>query len=274
MLQTTLDEVLSRIEDVPSVSYIAIEMLNLIDEPYTTRADIADLIALDEALCAKTFRFANSLVFGYKRRINKLEDAVSVLGFDQIKQLGFLVASQRLFMDLESWHESVYIAYTASRFARELRMSKEEADNIYMAGLMMSYGKLVFKYFYKTIHDEITRDKDLYECLEIEKKAFQVNHLELSVDALWRQGFPQEILQIIYGQMHYDNQELFTQKNALIELARLTREYEYFSADEIDAELEKEKIQNLIDGSSLQGLKLTGKTIRDIHLKVHELMNI
>ena len=82
-----LKQVVSRIESLPSVPALYMELLEELRTENSTIARIGDIIAKDMGLAAKVLKLVNSAFFGLPRRITHPAKAVGLLGIDLIKAI-------------------------------------------------------------------------------------------------------------------------------------------------------------------------------------------
>lgn len=145
-----LNEILrsvSRLRPLPSNTS---RLLKVLDNETVTTGEVAEMIALDQALTAYVLRVANSAALGYVRSCASLTDAVMRLGFKQIRSLVMTtVASGPLTArlsgyrlgDKELWYHSIAVASASHWLAGALRFP--DPEKAYIAGLLHDIGKLL-----------------------------------------------------------------------------------------------------------------------------------
>jgi HD-like signal output (HDOD) protein len=87
------DELLARHEQVPARAAAAARVLQLVDDPQTSAADLGRAIGTDPYFAAKLLRIANSTYYGLSGRVAALPFAVSVVGFQAVRSLAVVAAS-------------------------------------------------------------------------------------------------------------------------------------------------------------------------------------
>jgi HD-like signal output (HDOD) protein len=79
---------------LPPLPEIARRMLELRSDPLCDAAKLAQVVELDPALAAQVIRWASSALFGYRRKVLTVKDAIVLaLGFDQVFYLAFGLCS-------------------------------------------------------------------------------------------------------------------------------------------------------------------------------------
>jgi putative nucleotidyltransferase with HDIG domain len=133
---------------LPTVYQTAVALL---DDPTSTRKDIADVLKQDQAIVAKVLRLVNSPLFAFSRRITSIEDAIPLLGFSEIRNIVTSVSVLSMFSPEEGtagfdraafWKHSAACAIVCKIIARKLKFSGEE--EYFTAALLHDIGKLVF----------------------------------------------------------------------------------------------------------------------------------
>lgn len=126
------------------------EVLRLLDNPNSTQAQIAGLLAQDPALVAILLRLANSAAFASARTVDSVERAVILLGREHLRRLviagAVTQASDRLptqnLLPLELfWRHSAYCATLARLLAEQI--APAHAGTVFLGGLLHDLGLLI-----------------------------------------------------------------------------------------------------------------------------------
>jgi HD-like signal output (HDOD) protein len=146
-----LEELIRRAKDLPTLPGVPLRILRCLDDPKTSRTDVARMLGLDAVLGARVVRLANSPVFG-ARAAASLDAAVARLGTNQIRNLILTLAVIDAFpprsaaLDMRAfWRFAVASAFAARSLARELRF--RDAEEAYLAGLVHDLGELCLALF-------------------------------------------------------------------------------------------------------------------------------
>lgn len=274
MGRLSLEDVSNNVEQMPSLSRIAVELIKVIDDPNCTREDVRKLIALDEVLYAQIFKYANSVaIFGTRGVINSLDRAIDVIGLNELKNLAFTAAAHSMFGDKDLWRQSVFVAVAAQNFARQLDFDKQDVSNIYIAGLLNGFGVLVFNTFYKEEYEAIAEIENREARLAAEKEYFGLNNYELGYMALKGCGLPENITELIYAQQ-FMAVEQFQRSNALIELAVRISELEDCSSANLKKLANDATLLELVQHFSLSSIKIDKENIQTIEEMVDSLTSI
>lgn len=130
------------------------QVIELVDNPNTTAAQLADFISRDQALTIKILKLANSAFYGFPQKIGTINLAIVVLGFESVKDLGLSASVVELFQgdqfDPEFeigkfWEHSLAVAAGCKILAKGTNINI--SGEIFVAGLLHDIGKLVLLRF-------------------------------------------------------------------------------------------------------------------------------
>jgi HD-like signal output (HDOD) protein/ActR/RegA family two-component response regulator len=85
--QPRLRSLVGRIRSLPTIPRIYARLRSVLADDAATAADVAKVVAADPAIAAKILQMVNSAFFRLPRRITKIEQAVTYLGFAAIRNL-------------------------------------------------------------------------------------------------------------------------------------------------------------------------------------------
>ena len=184
---------------LPPFPAIAHRILALAGQEDTSAQEVSGLIRLDPSFSAELLRFANSALFGVRREVTSLTQAVAILGMDRVRSMATFVAlnnmvrtSVRALALRKVWVHSVITAIVAEEAARVSRLDREVA---YTTGLLHNLGTLGLMSAYP---DEYSRMLEVsndfgFDLLETERDLFEIDHCDagayLAVD--WH--FPDQL---------------------------------------------------------------------------------
>ncbi len=260
----TLETYIKKSEELSTISPVAVELINKVNDLNVSRDEIAKLIAKDDVIFANVFKYVNSAAVAVVRRPKDILEALEIIGMFEVSNLVFLVAAKKTFVDLELWHQSVFMAICSERIAKELNLSSSQASDCYISGLMYSLGELVFKSFYADRYEKIhSESTDWTEKEEALKKEFDCSSIDLSYEIVKSYMLPENIESIFSTQRAGSNSDKFTQMNAILEISK-----------QLSLENESEIIEagvavNLLDQELLEKFNIkrsifTGKLLEEI----------
>src|SRR3989304_3295976 len=83
------EQLADSIRDLPSPDPILSRVMELVSDPNTAPRDLSHEISKDAGLAARLMRLSNSVIFGHPREITRIEQAVVLLGFHEIRNMVF-----------------------------------------------------------------------------------------------------------------------------------------------------------------------------------------
>lgn len=204
----TPDQIREKIHSIiqlPALPSIAMDVVEMVDNPKTSASQLGRVISSDQALTAKVLKIANSPFYGFPKKISTVDFAIIILGFDALKEIVIsisLVSSlqkkgDKYFNAKEFWDHSISSGVVARRLARDLgyRVSGE----VFVGGLLHDMGVSVMnKYFnheFKRIVD-VARETDL-TFLEAEESIFGVTHAQVGGWLAERWNLPDHLIESI-----------------------------------------------------------------------------
>lgn len=163
-MAVSLEEIVRGVNNLPALPGVALQVIRLTDDPYSTVKQLNEIICQDQSMTARVLRLSNSAYYGHPRRIATIIDAIGVLGFSTIREL-VMAASMHQILGNEVkgyqiatgdiWRHSVTCAMTARAIARRVRYPA--TDRAFIAGLMHDIGKVILNIYMLDSYDEIIR---------------------------------------------------------------------------------------------------------------------
>lgn len=181
-----------RLPTVPKVVQELIESFNKVDVDIS---EIADRIALDQVIAAKTLRLANSAHFAPTRRIGSLHEAVMVLGFSTLRTLVLAAGITGAFVTTPGfdrkhfWRHSLDVAAYARWLARQ---TGEDADAAFTCGLIHNIGELLIHVVAPELSIHIDRSVEKGADRRIlEDNNIGFDYIEVGAELARRWNFPE-----------------------------------------------------------------------------------
>jgi len=121
----------------------------LLEDPNSSAADIARVVAADPSFTLRLLRVANSPIYKTSQGVSTVARAVSVIGMAQIANLALSMSVASSFDGLSNalvspanfWRHSLYCALAARHLAKI--MGRCDRDALFTAGLLHDIGELV-----------------------------------------------------------------------------------------------------------------------------------
>ncbi|MBV8397692.1 MAG: HDOD domain-containing protein [Acetobacteraceae bacterium] len=212
--QPGLRSLVGRIRALPTLPRIYTALQGIVKDDNVTLADVAKLVAADSALAARVLQIVNSSFFRLARRISNIEQAVSYLGFQSIRNLAMSVeifsrwaGRKSAAPDLEKLQQHVHaVAAAANCIATKTPIS----DDTLLAGLLHDIGYWVLA---QECPEELTRAMQLAGAEAIpmhvaETRIIGASHAEIGAYLLGIWGLPYPVVEAV---AHHHQPERVTQ---------------------------------------------------------------
>ena len=187
---------------LPSLSVIAIRLVELASEENCSVTELAALIGKDPSLTVRLLKLANSAFFRGGEPAITLKQAILRIGFRQLRIMALSLSLRDTFpmgtvgaLDYERfWRTSLYRALLAKSLARHLGTCDPEAA--FVGGLTLGVGFLIFyDLFIKGSETQLERGLDaLDRLLAWETERFGIDHRMVGEAAMRYWKFPEEII--------------------------------------------------------------------------------
>lgn len=196
-----IETLLNKATTLPCIPRIVQQILRELEGAEPSPRNIVMLISTDPLIAAKTIALANSPLFSPYRTVGSVHDAVSVLGFNQIRSLVTIAALANAFKGalvphLEAfWQYSLNTAIVAKTLARAFNIAESLA---FTMGLVHAIGELVL---YLEAPDSMDQLKSVefiaFERMSAEKHVFGYSYVDVSAAFIERWDFPESIVRAL-----------------------------------------------------------------------------
>ena len=192
-------------KQLPTLPSVAVELLNLRNDPESGIAQVQALVRTDPAISAKILKAVNSTFFGVSSQVTSLERAVGLLGGTYVTSLAlsFYLSKHASTTGplaehyAQYWLQSVVQATAAETLGRRTKQRME--SELFLAGLLLDLGQLAML---KAIPDEYlalmttaaTQSRDLYE---IEREQLGFDHMEIGAKLAETWELPEALWELI-----------------------------------------------------------------------------
>lgn len=141
--------ILEKLNDIPTLPVVATRVTELINDPNSSSADIADVLKKDQVLTAKVLKLINSPYYGIPGEVTDVKRALAYLGFNTLAQLVLSISVISVFQEnknskfsLQSfWKHALGTAVASEVIAKKIGYPKPE--ECFTCGLLHDIGKIV-----------------------------------------------------------------------------------------------------------------------------------
>ena len=201
-LRSLVENKISEIQNLATLPGIATEIMGLTESDRSSMKEISKIIEKDMTIAAKILKIANSPLYGYQRKIDKIKKTLVILGIKEVYNIVVGISVYSTFVNLknnsdfnrdEFWDHSAGVGRIAKVFADGLGLKFDGAE--FLAGLVHDVGKLILDQYFQREFSQILsfmQEKDVtFE--EAESELFDINHAEIGSMLMERWNVPENV---------------------------------------------------------------------------------
>jgi HD-like signal output (HDOD) protein len=215
MPQSPIISILQQIDSFPALPATANRVMEITANPESTANELMRAILPDQAMSIAILKLANSAFFGRPREVCSIEEAIVVLGFQEIRTIILTQAVFNSFQKLRNinkqeidalWEHSLTCGLAAKIVATHTH--GYSPSQLFVAGLIHDMGKIAMLMAFP--HSYSPRGQDFSERLRHsffpdEEEKFGIGHDEVGMRLVNRWLFPESLCVAIGYHHHSDN---------------------------------------------------------------------
>ncbi len=268
-IKNTPEALVANVSQLTSLPSVYTRLEEILKKPNHTRDDIADVISLDPALCARTLRIVNSSYYALPKTIDNIPTAINLIGEYDLRNIVLVTSAVNSVATLVDngidivafWQHSIRCGIIAKLLAKLIDVP--DADLLFLTGLLHDIGQLVI---YKN-EPELSATI-LWHINNKGKSRHQIEHTLLgfshaTVGALLLEdwGVPEQVSESIKFHHQPEHSIHYRQETLLISLAD---QLVHFIQSENDLnQIEFEQLPELIN-SYLNNLNISKLSLIDL----------
>jgi len=206
---TTAQELVARVKNLPPVPHAALKLVSLLDQPSVSNTEVVQALRCDNVLTAKLLRACNSPYFGLAEPVASVDQAVFLLGHQQILHIVLTIAfGSAMVVPLpgyaveasELWRHSLVTATASEIIANDFPDLNAEPPVAFTVGLLHDIGKLVLSQSLTAdLQAAIRRliENDKLARSEAEKTVLGTDHGEVGALLLQTWHLPEDVVEAV-----------------------------------------------------------------------------
>jgi two-component system cell cycle response regulator len=189
------------LENLPSLPTVAARVASETQGEGASVKEVSDLIEKDLALSAKILQVVNSSLYGFTREIDSVTDAVGLMGFKQVGNLGLGISVVSSFPQKEVygfsysdfWERSVSNAVAATIAAGKVKHYKD--NGLFTASLLQDIGTCVLVRHAPLAYGNaigMAQERNIHQ-IHTEREVLGTDHAEVGAYLAERWNLPQSL---------------------------------------------------------------------------------
>lgn len=191
-----------RVSSLPEIYFQINEVLN---DPHSSFADIADVIGADTSLSARLLKIVNSPFYGFPSEIDSISHAVSIVGTRQLRDLALATTVISYFKGVSQdyvnmnsfWRHSITCGIAARAIAVHNR--EVNSERFFLAGILHDIGRLIL---FENLSDAAEKIMERFKggnqlLFQIEREILGFDHTEIGAALLEAWGLPESLREMI-----------------------------------------------------------------------------
>jgi len=201
-----LSTFIRQIDKIPSLPNIYFKITEAVADPRTNAAHLGRIIEKDQALTSRLLRLANSAMYGFPNRIDNVTRAVTMIGFNQLKDLVLALSIKETFKNFSPdsrltmknfWEHSIGCGM-ASRVLAILKGEKN-TEAYFVAGFLHDLGRLLLLEHYPGKYSEVCRiaEQENRMTYEVEQQELAFTHADVGGALLNAWNLPSSLVESV-----------------------------------------------------------------------------
>lgn len=200
---SALDRFFHQISTLPPAPRVVGDLLARLEDPNVDLREIAELVSRDPVLVAKMLRMANSSYYGVSGTIGNADDAIKLLGLNQVQVIVITCSVASAFSPIKGfsltdfWRKSFLVALIARALAARAGLNSGLA---FTAGLMHAIGQLLIHSGFPQAGAElevVADEGDFSARRAAEEEVLGTDHCQIGAELARRWNFPTAITEAI-----------------------------------------------------------------------------
>jgi putative nucleotidyltransferase with HDIG domain len=240
----TAHEMVAKARNLPQISEAAMLLAQVVGRPETNNEEVVELLKCDSVLTAKLLRATNSPMLGLREPVTSVDQAVLLLGHNQIYNLVLSLAlSSTMSAPLpgyalkaeDLWRHALTAAAAAEVALRNGLCSEADAAVAFTIGLLHDIGKVVMAQALPQDALSVIRNHMASEGLgsvQAEREAVGTDHAEVGSCLLYLWRLPEQVVEAVANH----HQPMLAPTPRLSALAHVANRFAHLAVAEPESE--------------------------------------
>jgi len=197
-----LSALLQRVDDLKVFPAVAHRVMRTARRHDASLRDMREAVASDPVLAGRVVKMANSPLYARATRIDSLDRAIQVLGFEGTRDVALALALSSVGSDRTPWGQHLWVHARAASIATNLLaryLRRGANESAFVIALLHDLGRQLMVVIDTEAMNELMANESsrTVENLEAEVELFGVDHAALGAACLQRWGLPGQVADVV-----------------------------------------------------------------------------
>jgi putative nucleotidyltransferase with HDIG domain len=207
-VDSELKRAVSIVGELPTIPSIASKVMVTAADPNASADDLRLILEQDPSLAARVLKVANSSLYGFRREVETLRHAVTLLGFKTVESLVMAASLRDTFKQFGLaekmlWEHSTFAGVIAAKLSkyRDFGVDRESA---FISGLLHDLGKIAFSNVFRERYQKIVMRtyNEGIAAVDAEREEFGFDHALLGAQVAKKWNLPEPLVLAIRYHHH------------------------------------------------------------------------
>ena len=213
------------VRSIPPMPGAAQKAFQLATDPNAEVRDFLSVIESDESLSARVLRIANSVYYDRGNKSSTVEEAIRVIGLDELKGLLNANTLTEIFPSphparTQLWANDIATALICRSLAA--RLMPNRTSLAFVCGLMHDIGKLLLLQRTPEDYSKVIRlvEREALDFTRAEEQVYPFDHAQVGQLIAEKWNFAPEVIEAIANHHKYDNKILGSDSSTNVEVPK------------------------------------------------------
>ncbi len=200
---TELLEHLLNVKKLPTISNAVVILEQSLNQEEPDVQHVSRIISEDPVITSMVLKLANSAIYGARRTIGSVQEAVMRLGFQEVRKMVMNLALVEYMSDkqfdildpLEFFRHSIGVACGMEQVNGMTGIVRENSHQLYVIGLLHDLGRWVSANYMTDVYQHVLPEDAEQDIVELERKNIGLDHAQIAAALLERWGLPLPVVQ-------------------------------------------------------------------------------
>lgn len=189
------DELVENAGDLKVLPFVARKVLELVGSDSSTASQISSVIEKDQTIAARVLKVSNSALYGLRKEVGNLQQAVTLLGLNVVNSLVIALSTKSLYKKFGIAEQMMWDHSIGTSIAARLASSGfgQDVEGVaFIGGLMHDLGKVILNNESPEAFSEVMMKiyNEGLDSITAEEEVFGYNHTEIGSRVAEKWGFP------------------------------------------------------------------------------------